>query len=493
MAYIINRTNGTQLTVVEDGTIDQTTDLKLVGKNYAGYGEIENENLVSLLENFSSSQSPARPISGQIWFDSSNSKLKFYDGAKFRTTGGAEVSTTQPVGLTEGDFWWDNENNQLYANSGDGGFVLIGPQSQGDTITQMVTTEVRDTVGNIQTVIRAVVNDETIFITSSTQFTIDSSDSENAITGFDVIRQGLTLRNTTDSTLGVTSSDHRYWGTATNALKLGGVDAANFIQSTPGEDAVFNTIARFTDAGLTVGTSNDLLIAIENDNEGVIKNQVGNEIKFSVTDNAQEVDVAQILETGINPLTTVSFDLGSASFKWRTMYANSFNGLATSSSAVRVSGSDLPGSTSATNNTVAIRDASANITANEFIGTATQAKYADLAEVYSTATGDSPVGTVMAISANEDFEADVAQPGDVAVGVISEKPAYLMNADAEGEALALKGRVPVRILGAVNKGDRVFVAQNGLASAEGAGDLVGIALESNSDASEKLVECLLKV
>lgn len=492
MAYIINRTNGTQLTVVEDGTIDQTTDLKLVGKNYAGYGEIENENLVSLLENFSSSQSPARPISGQIWFDSSNSKLKFYDGTKFRTTGGAEVSITQPVGLTEGDFWWDNANNQLYANSGDGGFVLIGPQSQGDTITQMVTTEVRDTLGNIRTIIRAVVNDETIFTISSAQFTIDSSDAENAITGFDVVRQGLTLRNTTDSANGITSSDHRYWGTATNALKLGGIDAANFIQSTPGEDAVFNTIARFTDAGLTVGTSNDLLIAIQNDNEGVIKNQVGNEIIFSVTDNSAEIDVAQIMETGINPLTTVSFDLGSSSFKWRTIYANSFNGLATSSSALRLSGSDLLPSTSATNNTVAVRDANANITANEFVGTATQAKYADLAEKYTT-EGDIPVGTVMSISSDENYEAGLANAGDIVIGVISDKPAYLMNAESDGQAIALKGRVPVRVLGPVAKGDGVFVAQDGLASAGGLGELIGVAIESNNETSEKLVECVLKV
>ena len=52
MAYIINLTNGTQLASVEDGTIDQSTTLKLVGKNYAGYGEIQNENFVHLLENF---------------------------------------------------------------------------------------------------------------------------------------------------------------------------------------------------------------------------------------------------------------------------------------------------------------------------------------------------------------------------------------------------------------------------------------------------------
>ena len=49
MAYTINKYNTTQLAVVEDGTINQTTDLKLVGKNYAGYGEIQNENFVFLL------------------------------------------------------------------------------------------------------------------------------------------------------------------------------------------------------------------------------------------------------------------------------------------------------------------------------------------------------------------------------------------------------------------------------------------------------------
>ena len=492
MAYIINRTNGTQLTVVEDGTIDQTTDLKLVGKNYAGYGEIENENLVSLLENFSSSQQPARPLSGQIWFDNSNSKLKFYDGTKFRTTGGAEVSTTQPVGLTEGDFWWDNANNQLYANSGDGGFVLIGPQSQGDTITQMVTTEVRDTVGNIRTIIRAVVNDETIFTISSAQFTIDSSDNENAITGFDVVRQGLTLRNTTDNTNGVTSSDHRYWGTATNSLKLGGVDAANFIQSTPGEDAVFNTIARFTDAGLTVGTSNDLLIAIENDNEGVIKNQVGDLIRLGVTDNSTEVEVAQITPTGLNPSTTVSFDIGSSSFKWRTIYANSFNGLATSSSALRVSGSDYAPSTTATNNTIAARDASANITANEFIGTATQAKYADLAEKYTTGE-ELPAGTAVAVCYHDGHEVDSAKASDFCVGVISTNPALMMNSEAEGQYVALKGRVPVRVKGAVKKGEAVYAWEDGVCGTIKTTALVGVALESNDDASEKLVECVLKV
>lgn len=490
MAYIINKTNGTQLTVVEDGTIDQTTDLKLVGKNYAGYGEIQNENMVALLENFASGQQPTRAISGQIWFDSTSSKLKFYDGTKFRTTGGAEVSTTQPVGLTEGDFWWDTTNNQLYANAGAGGFVLVGPQSTGDSVSQMVTKEVRDTTAQLRTIVTAVVNDETLFTVSSEQFTIDSSDPLNAITGFDVVRKGLTLRNTTDSTNGVTSSDHRFWGTATNALKLGGVAAANFIQSEPGADASFNSIARFIDDGLTIGTSNDLLIAIEDGNQGKIVNQVGTELRFAITSSNVETEIAKITETGFNPATTLSYDLGSSSFKWQTVYANSFNGLATAASTIRLSGTDYSGSTASTANTVAIRDNDGDLYANLFQGTATTARYADLAEIYAT-NEELPVGTAVAVGG--EAEVRPAKASDMCVGTISDNPAYLMNSDAEGQAIALKGRVPVRVKGPVSKGQPVYAWADGVCTTIASTGLVGIALESHDDDSEKLIECVLKV
>jgi hypothetical protein len=100
MAYSIERTNGVTLTTIEDGTVDNTTDLKLIGKNFAGYGEIQNENFLKLLENFSSANTPARPLSGQIWFDLGSNKLKFYDGTQWRTTGGSEIATTEPEGLT---------------------------------------------------------------------------------------------------------------------------------------------------------------------------------------------------------------------------------------------------------------------------------------------------------------------------------------------------------------------------------------------------------
>ena len=80
------------------------------------------------------------------------------------------------------------------------------------------------------------------------------------------------------------------------------------------------------------------------------------------------------------------------------------------------------------------------------------------------------------------------------VGVISEKPAYLMSAEADGQAIALEGRVPVRVVGPVSKGQKVFVDAEGTASVHFNGNpLVGIALESNLDEDEKLVECILKL
>ena len=78
MPYNINKFNGNLAAVVEDGTVDNTFDIKLIGKNYAGYGEVQNENYLFLLENFANSSEPPKKITGQVWFDSANKKLKFY-------------------------------------------------------------------------------------------------------------------------------------------------------------------------------------------------------------------------------------------------------------------------------------------------------------------------------------------------------------------------------------------------------------------------------
>ena len=132
-----------------------------------------------------------------------------------------------------------------------------------------------------------------------------------------------------------------------------------------------------------------------------------------------------------------------------------------------------------------------NPSTNVLSTTASQAQYADLAEVYNTDRLYAP-GTVVMVGGDAEVTAANNQAQYIA-GVVSTDPAYLMNSGADGQAIALVGRVPVRVLGSVTKGQPVFAANGGLASTTANGPLVGLALETNSDSSEKSVECLLKV
>lgn len=117
---------------------------------------------------------------------------------------------------------------------------------------------------------------------------------------------------------------------------------------------------------------------------------------------------------------------------------------------------------------------------------------ADLAEKY-TVEKEWPIGTAMAVSDSNNFETEPAKAGSHCIGVISNNPAYLMNAESNGQAIALKGRVPVRVTGPVKKGQAVYAWSNGVCSTVETVALVGVALESNYNTVEKLVECVLKV
>jgi len=489
MAYIVNKFDGTLIATVEDGTIDNTTNLRFIGKNYAGYGEIQNENFLHLLENFASGSQPSRPLGGQIWFDSSSSKLKFYDGTKFRTTGGAEVGTTAPVGLTTGDFWWDSANSQLYAWDGTS-FILVGPQGTGSTVTQFVSRQIKDNLDANQIIIEGKVNNITTMLFSSSAFTIGTTDPTNTITGFDVVKKGITLVNTQSTTNGVTSTDHRFWGTASNSDRLGGFEASDYIRS--GASA-FSSIVRFGDVGFTVGDSNDLKVSIENGTEGSIANEIGNKISLKVNDSGSVNEIAFVNTDGIIP-GTGNKNLGIVTDKWYEVHANYFKGLADSASGIEFGAQTYLGSTNAVNNTVALRDGSGEITASVFNGRATQASYADLAEIYTTdQTYD--VGTVMAIGGDAETTAffDGGPFGGNVFGVISGSPGFLMNKDAEGQAIAFVGRVPVKVEGPVEKGQKVYAKDLGMATATKKGQLVGFALESNPDESMKLVEVALRL
>ena len=126
MAYIINKSDGSILLTLQDGDLDVSTSLGLLGRNYTGYGEVQNENFIFLLENFANVNPPARPIRGQTWFDSTNNVLKVYEGQQWIPVGSATLSTTPPAEVL-GSFWLKTTTNQIYVFTASG-WELVGPQ-----------------------------------------------------------------------------------------------------------------------------------------------------------------------------------------------------------------------------------------------------------------------------------------------------------------------------------------------------------------------------
>ena len=191
MSYIINRFNGTELVVLGDGTIDTSTSIGLVGRNYVGYGETQNENFVFLLENFANTAPPSRPITGQIWFNTTDGTAYAYDGAQWNPIGSATVSLTAPTNTNAGALWLKTPINQLFVNTGTE-WRLIGPEAaEGFASTKARSATINDVNSVAQPVIILETNGVPLAICTSAAFTINSG---NSITGFEnTLQVGINL------------------------------------------------------------------------------------------------------------------------------------------------------------------------------------------------------------------------------------------------------------------------------------------------------------
>ena len=190
MSYLINRYSGQTLVVLEDGNLDTTTSLGLLGRNYTGYGEIQNENFLFLLENFANARPPARPISGQLWYKTDDGTLNVYNGTEWRNASSAVISTTQPAEKINGTVWFDSGSDQLYVFNNDT-WNLIGPEGiEGYQSTRFKSQILLDTSGISHPVILIQINGVTIGIVSNTDFDIRAS---NPVPGFDSVAKGINL------------------------------------------------------------------------------------------------------------------------------------------------------------------------------------------------------------------------------------------------------------------------------------------------------------
>lgn len=593
MAYIINRFSGTQLIVLDDGTIDVSTSIGLVGRNYTGYGEIQNENFVYLLENFANTNPPSRPLSGQTWFNSQNDTLNVYDGVEWKAVGSAVVSDTQPSG-SEGGLWIDSKSNQLYSYNN--GWILVGPEAvENFGTTKARARSIRDAVGILHPILELVNNDQSICIISSSEFSISIADF---IDGFSNIKPGINLNartlagnkiySYTGDLIGNAESSSRLANprkinginfdgqtdititSATPAILTSGsyLTGSNFngssaatwdVDATP-DNTIGKIVARDSAGNFSAGTITANLVGDVvgnvNVNNGTstfniiqaarvigatftgnaftaTKLETPRTINGTLFDGTNNITITASSDTLIgntlsptvtaSSLTSVGFlnnlavgntgitvgnnnslrifadentedPILSSQISGKSLYLQVIDstypgstariGFLPSDIALSLGGGNFPSFTSLQDVKINLGHVNykwKNVYSELFVGTATTAQYADLAENYLADSTYEP-GTVLMFGGSN--EVTLAEKATKRVaGIVSTNPAYLMNTQISGKfitALALQGRVPCKVTGLIKKGDMLISAGNGYAiscDAPEIGTIIGKSLE----------------
>lgn len=541
MAYNITLTNGSTLITggLTDGTIDiLNSSLTLVGKNYPGYGLFLNQNLVRLMENFSNTAAPTAPLPGQLWWNSSSKTLNVNTaGAKgtanavWKNLAQMTYSGSYTATPVAGEQWFDTVNQQFKVWTGSG-WTVIGPVSSTasgnsgavpDTIT--ATSPVATYV-----VIKFYIDNILVGIWSK------EAPFTTAVPGFSTINRGLNLS---------TSLNQAFYGNAdvANNLYVSGVPipGSNFLRNDT-SGSIAGSLSLTNDNGITLGAASDFVGSISS---GVVtlKNQTNNKdfvlsLKTSgvqtpfLKGNAQSglaeaygnptasappftlvtkqyVDTAFGGGTGIStfnaslvPGADITYTLGSpvGPLRWSNVHTQnaSLGNVFTANANVElvfVSSSIMPTSN------IAVDLGSTGMWFRTFYGKSIQAQYADLAERFEADRPYDP-GTVVALGGVKEITAAVEELSEDVFGVISTNAAFMMNGAAGDDVthppVAVNGRVPVRVIGKVRKGDRLVSAGNGLARAGARNEIssfnvIGRSLETKLDSGEGIIEAIVKL
>tara|TARA_Y100000592_G_C5463900_1_gene315578 strand:- start:289 stop:1917 length:1629 start_codon:yes stop_codon:yes gene_type:complete len=541
MAYKINNTFGTLLVTLADGTIDvATTDLTLIGKGYAGFGEKLNENLVKLLENFNNTTAPSNKVQGQLWYDKTNNQLNVYTGSKFKPVGSTANSATAPTNAVLGDMWFDTTNTQLYVYTGTA-WTLIGPTTvAGSGVTQVITETPEDNTGVKRSILKLVTNDTVVGVVSNLAFTPSSSETLGAAlisAGFSTIAQGLQLSTSVSSA--------KFRGTATDADSLGGVVAANYLRSNA-EDTTTGRINIQSDNGLRIGAGNDITMSLSSDDFTIAQTTSNKDIIFTVNDGGvttealrikgstgriEDLRVGNLTVDGTSTIvntSTLSVEDNIIELN-RNISSNSgmpnYSGLKVNRGETSVATEQnlywVWDETFADDGTTIFGNAGGawtafkgadgdseleaptlvDIRANIVHATSTSAQYADLAERYE-ADCETEVGDVMILGGHSEVTKCKEELSDSVFGVVSQSPAFLMNAEAGNNEthpmIALKGRVMVKLQGTGKAGDRVVSAGNGLARVAQieectAFNTLGRLIKAKYSKETELTECVIGV
>ena len=491
MPYTVNKSNSSaspNAYTVQDGVVNTQTDLSLIGKGYAGYGETIAENFLHLLENFSNTTAPTKPIQGQLWWDSTNSKLQVYNGTAFQTAGGsAPYQSEAPSGLSQGDIWIDSDTGQMYFYNGTSS-VLVGPPSSTGTTNGFTFDTILDSGDASQNITKLFNDGNLIAIISEDEFTPKVS-----LSGFATIKKGITLTTAI--------ADVKFQGTASDADALGGVAAANYLRSNA-NDTTTGTLGVVNDSGFTVGADSDLSLTVDGTGAIIANTVQDTDIIFKVNDGGSITTVMTIdgaeSRIGIGtttPTTKLQVSGTTTSTAFAGPLTGNVTGNITSTGANSMTTLTMGGNLTSkaivpdTDDTYDIGTSSVGYSTVH--AKATSAQYADLAEIYETdSTYD--VGTVMIFGGEKEVTQSTISNDTRVAGVISENPAYLMNNKSEGQAIALVGKVKCKVHGTISKGDLLTTCEEHPGCARTTtspvlGSIVGKAMEDKASDGESVI------
>jgi hypothetical protein len=599
MAYTINLTDGTVFATIADGTVNTTAGfatgapLTLVGKNYAGYGEFLDENFIRLMENGSSTTQPPAPLTGQLWWDKTNTLLKVYTGTTFKNIGSATASSTQPTSNVTGDLWYDTTNQQLKVYTG-AAFLVVGP---GYTAAQgtsgAVPETILDNVGATKYITSLYVNNVRVaIIYNSSSFTPQAS----LVAAFPTIYPGMTLSSAVSSAV--------FAGSATNAQLLDNLDSTDFMRATANTTTT-GTVSVLNNTGLFVGAANVFNVNTTTTDANIKSAINGGNLTIQANVSGTTYNVAQALGatgtfavsnaitvgttasvvgnitggnlisgglatvtgniTGGNIITaalvqgaTLSATANVQAGNLRTAGLVSSTGNITSAANISgtyllgngsqltglslgvsvtkfvngttegnigVSGGNVNFTVGGTANVVVIDTttlyvSTANVSSiaksgsnavgnigsstnyfNQVFATATTALYADVAERFAADDLLEP-GTVVELGGSAEITRSQQDLSENVFGVISTRPAYTMNGGAgEDEThpkVAMTGRVPVKVVGYIRKGDRLVSAGSGIARAAQAGEatafnVIGRSLVDKHTPEQGTIEAIVTI
>jgi len=300
MSYRLNKTNGELIVELADGQIDNTsTDITLVGRNYRGFGELFNENFIKITENFANTNAPDAPLTGQLWYDTNEQRLKIYNGNQFRTAGAPIVSSSRPA-LVQGDIWIDNLNRKLYFYDGnaDNEITLVGPpydEAQGKTgleVDSVVDISARERV-----VIKLFIAGDLFAVITDSSFRLSGA---SKIQGYpdDPNDNVFPPRQLFEQGFNFVDSNSLYRGTAESARALVDIDGnvkttADFLAANENEETTGSLFIKNTN-GLTVGVQDTAYAtfkvlgtttAIENqqsETDIALRTKTGNQFKNAI-------------------------------------------------------------------------------------------------------------------------------------------------------------------------------------------------------------------